>query len=66
MVYYPPDPAATWPHALPTWATPGPDRCRSGTDIKLTWTAGDNADVHFVFGIQTPSYDVGSLVWEDG
>ena len=33
--------------------------------IELTWTAGDNADVHFVFGIQTPSYDVGSLVWEE-
>ena len=32
--------------------------------IELNWTAGDNADVHFVFGIQTPSYDVGSLVWE--
>ena len=32
--------------------------------IKLTWTAGENANVHFVFGIQTPSYNVGSLVWE--
>ena len=32
--------------------------------IELTWTAGDNADVHFVFGIQTPSYDFGSFVWE--
>ena len=32
--------------------------------IELTWTAGDNADVHFVFGIQTPSFDVASLVWE--
>ena len=32
--------------------------------IELTWTAGDNADVHFVFGIQTPSYDFASLVWE--
>ena len=32
--------------------------------IELTWTAGDNADVHFVFGIQTPSYDFSSLVWE--
>ena len=32
--------------------------------IELSWRAGDDADVHFVFGIQTPSYDVGSLVWE--
>ena len=32
--------------------------------IELSWTAGDNADVHFVFGIRTPSYDFGSLVWE--
>ena len=32
--------------------------------IELTWTAGDNADVHHVFGILTPSYDIASFVWE--
>ena len=31
--------------------------------IALTWTVGDNADIHWVFGIHT-SYDIASLVWE--
>ena len=30
--------------------------------IELTWTAGDNADIHWVFGIHT-SNDIDSLIW---
>ena len=30
--------------------------------IELTWTVGDNADIHWVFGIHT-SNDIDSLIW---
>ena len=33
-----------------------------GSTIELTWTVGDNADIHWVFGIHT-SNDIDSLIW---
>ena len=32
--------------------------------IELTWTAGDNANIHWVFGIHT-SNDIASLIWKE-
>ena len=32
--------------------------------IELTWTAGDNANIHWVFGIHT-SNDTASLIWKE-